>query len=544
MVIPDSTSKPPLEIQSLRQASQSADNWTRKGQDQATRLDRIKNRVSDANPRSASKHGVPDQRSLTGPVSETTSGSHWLKRDRRTFDRQDDDQHAPPSPTPTARSMKPVSQQIIARSEDTAGIKTKDPNGADGAEGTLGMPLVSEPPPSVLAQNQASAQSSAELSKIASRITKKTGHRAKAARCRTNGEDAATRSGTLKPMPTSQSLTNPEVTMHTVAAPDSFLYNRIAHVPQPSRQRRIVSKVTKLGNPNNRTHTNSKAIPPSLQLNTNLEPSDQRERNSGATTSTGLPSAQIVPDVLFQNHILSLHSVDYLATNGMMTSRVGDTFDHCSTQAAVAIAQKALQDDLSSLEKCSPSVDLPTDTSTKDAPASQIKPFLSFNTPRKQVDITLKNQHSASQGPSSTQALINAITPYDFSATKSLKPSSGNRGDLTTKARSRAGSKAPAPESKTPLSNKSAANSSPAPPPEHLSLDSLGTALPFTLTASTTTTRQQDGQGFIPGIDDFDLNQAITDAGSFLKSWELQAETSFQTSRTAATHSSVRTGKP
>lgn len=47
--------------------------------------------------------------------------------------------------------------------------------------------------------------------------------------------------------------------------------------------------------------------------------------------------------------------------------------------------------------------------------------------------------------------------------------------------------------------------------PEESSLRSTGTALPFTLTGTTTASRQQDGQG-IAGDDKFDLEQAIADA--------------------------------
>jgi hypothetical protein len=63
--------------------------------------------------------------------------------------------------------------------------------------------------------------------------------------------------------------------------------------------------------------------------------------------------------------------------------------------------------------------------------------------------------------------------------------------------------------------------------PDETSFRASSTALPLALTASTTLTRQQDGQGPAMGLDDFDLGQAIADAGSFLQSWDIEKELNF-----------------
>ncbi|OJD28292.1 hypothetical protein ACJ73_00314 [Blastomyces percursus] len=60
-------------------------------------------------------------------------------------------------------------------------------------------------------------------------------------------------------------------------------------------------------------------------------------------------------------------------------------------------------------------------------------------------------------------------------------------------------------------------------PGETQSHDKDSMILPFNLTASTNDTRQyQEGQGHAPGWDNFDLNQAIADAGTFLRSWDFE----------------------
>ncbi|KAK2746954.1 hypothetical protein FQN57_002526 [Myotisia sp. PD_48] len=67
----------------------------------------------------------------------------------------------------------------------------------------------------------------------------------------------------------------------------------------------------------------------------------------------------------------------------------------------------------------------------------------------------------------------------------------------------------------------------PAPTPPEPSIQSNGTGLPSIMSASTGTSKHQDGQGMLhmlEGHENFNLSQAIRDAGSFLGTWDTERE--------------------
>ena len=73
--------------------------------------------------------------------------------------------------------------------------------------------------------------------------------------------------------------------------------------------------------------------------------------------------------------------------------------------------------------------------------------------------------------------------------------------------------------------------------PDETSFRASSTALPLALTSSTTLTRQQDGQGLAMDLENFDLSQAIADAGSFLQSWDIEKELNFSGNKTGSSSS-------
>ncbi|PGH17109.1 hypothetical protein AJ80_04984 [Polytolypa hystricis UAMH7299] len=292
---------------------------------------------------------------------------------------------------------------------------------------------------------------------------------------------------------------------------------------------------------------------------------DQADRNSDGGGST-IPSAQIVPgNSKLAPPILSLYSTNPADTNNTIknASQHQSSDDQLSTQAAVAIAQRSLQDDLATPVKAG--IGLLAQKSGKhtgsqrrisiDHPINQPQPVNLYTTPTGGAATPLAND--LHRNDFSTQAMINAMTPYALDTAKkeparrrSIRDRS-NESDVSA-SHDRGVLKQPhydtlPPRLETKHSNMTEARSQNAPAPvssnghppyvgsantqqphaENLSLpNSSTTALPFTLTTTSTnsTTRHQDGQGAADGLDDFDLSQAIADAGSFLQTWDIEKD--------------------
>ncbi|PGG98748.1 hypothetical protein AJ79_08768 [Helicocarpus griseus UAMH5409] len=267
-----------------------------------------------------------------------------------------------------------------------------------------------------------------------------------------------------------------------------------------------------------------------------------------------IPSAQIVPgQSRLPNPLLSLYSTNFSGGNTGAAGRGSQSEgydDQVSTQAAIAIAQKSLQDDLASPAKDTTSkarivsqgeVNLPRrspHTNSQDnAVSSQVKPLNLFDTPDSQ---RAKNDHRW-QDPS-TQTMLNSMTPFDFSTVKRTKPWRKSDGDWKKSeehmnlefpdeplpARLRIGTESISPKStsarpsqaRVPGLRQFPSNASTDPPPAEES--SEFTILPFNLAASSNATGQQDGQGHGEPEDNFNLSQAIADAGTFLGSWDFE----------------------
>ncbi|EEP79807.1 predicted protein [Uncinocarpus reesii 1704] len=504
-----------------------------------------------------------------------TIDTEWLKRDQKTLDYRAMNRPRSPSPTPTARSLK-ITSLPSKPAQTTARLSSREfgPSVLGSAHAHVSgftpinhsptrkpkASMVSEtakPVPRPKQQSKPAASVNVESQpRTSPPATKPMPHKPKLSNINDNPK---TNTDTA---PTADQIVDPrDIHSRDAAISDSFQYHRVTGAPRGAKQKKIVSKVTKLES-GTRLHqkpteqkTGLKKPSPQLQLNTTMDPlmpeSHEAQDQGSTTTIANLPSAQIVPDQpTFQNQLISLYSTEYLATNGMIVSPSKDSLNQWSTQAAVAIAQKSLQDDLTSPNTLEGdkgqdlSAKSPKDLTRKVMP-DQIKPFQSFSTPQPQNSSS--GDPPTCQGQTSTQAMINGISPYKFSTEKKVQfGDRSNDGEarahkqheLVECEQRRCSASPQEPEATRPTSarsNEGPTTTLPVALGENFSVESTGTALPFTLTASTNETRQQDGQGFIAGFDNFDLDQAIADAGSFLQSWELHADISFKTDRSGAT---------
>ncbi|KKZ60744.1 hypothetical protein EMCG_04592 [[Emmonsia] crescens] len=145
---------------------------------------------------------------------------------------------------------------------------------------------------------------------------------------------------------------------------------------------------------------------------------------NNATASETIPSAQIVPGYSnFPNPVISLYSTHFSAAHTSTTrhaSQIGGYEEQLLTQAAIAAAQKPLQDELETPAK-------------DDKKASQVgkgsKAAVAVAVPGEQIKPP--NGQTSNHGQdASTQAMLNAITPFDFSTVKRIKPGSGRRSEV------------------------------------------------------------------------------------------------------------------
>ncbi|KAL1959129.1 hypothetical protein VTO42DRAFT_2916 [Malbranchea cinnamomea] len=286
--------------------------------------------------------------------------------------------------------------------------------------------------------------------------------------------------------------------------------------------------------------SNNLSIPKSKLLSTN----NSHDLPSLVTESDNIISAQIVPHVTRSTDAatLSLASTDLAVPtkNPTEAQRLHvSNDDGLSTQVAVAMAQKSLQDDLVSPEKANPAGPSGGYTSLP------ITPFRVFQPPSRTP--ALNEPQSADDQQISTQAIVNAISPHDLSTMKETKTADlnevgadGRKGSATvgfetsSNNRTKTGSQHPSQAGKIgPSDDPSTSDSSRADgihQPlmsrallKQSSAQSTGTALP-TLN-STHETGHQDGQG---GMESFDLHQAIAEAGTFLRqSFDFEQDLSF-----------------
>ncbi len=226
-----------------------------------------------------------------------------------------------------------------------------------------------------------------------------------------------------------------------------------------------------------------------------------------------------------------------------------DASAHLSTQAAIAKAQLSFKAELASpIKQCS--VPFPENEgrnglnhshfSSVKKPKHNITPFQTFRTPSPEV---LYQQNPATSRPDehlSTQQMIDAVTPFAFSTTKKAK---AKKISFTTSGVDRQSHKVSDPvnmdhgdfghsslDMETSPDTSVEANERTRGPPrgrvlekEVSSANSLALPVSFSIEPNGTLKEvfQQDGQ---VGDAPMDLGAVLDDVGSFLQSWDLEAE--------------------
>jgi hypothetical protein len=281
---------------------------------------------------------------------------------------------------------------------------------------------------------------------------------------------------------------------------------------------------------------------------------DDEHVPSHPTESGFIPSAQIMPGQTGTfDRLVSLHSTEF-----PVDKRTAEEDDnHLSTQAALLLAQKSFQDDLATPEQELRHSPIP-DHNGRPISTNKITLF-------SQINILAERNANGSQSfdaglhsTMDTQAMIDAITPFSLRTSKKLETWMGSEADhvkiASTSKMKKKTSFAVSPGCPSPDRN-AATNAHGLDHVENLSQTSLPRAntqrsahrsssiVPFMLSGSTPATVQQDGQGLMPGLDTFDVNQVIQDAGSWLKqSWDVGEELKHCSKK--STQSSSQTHRP
>lgn len=300
--------------------------------------------------------------------------------------------------------------------------------------------------------------------------------------------------------------------------------------------------------------------------------SSLRLNGESARSSVVLPEAQIVPDAPIQlAQLISVPSIDLLETDRQSPTfpslDEGDSYFDLSTQAAALKAQRRFQEDLSGL------IDLPELAKIEEKSPTRVKPCGQDITPvptsaqrrgqrGRQI---VKSEDSDEEEPMSTQAMMDAMSPFAITTVKKKAPpltKQTNFALLSPKEKSP--TPAPALSPGTPTTGlfheqsfSMSTSPSPSPPkpspPIPLSHPDTTSKPPSSLTSFsilpngtlTETSIYQDGQqpqndfdislpldpfgtptnrNINPPLDNVDLNAAIEDAGSFLGDWDVETE--------------------
>lgn len=500
-------------------------------------------------------------------------GTNWLKKDKKGVHRRVINPPKSPSPTPVYRpSSRPGSRHKpnteipeVQESSKAGLIAERRISGFTPINAQVKQPVAPASLPAVREkpapkQRNTKPRKKAPLAKDESKFSKPVAPAS--ARGRGVVRGAQRGDGSKKPQSASNSAENDanrRGSLHVLPSADhlpEFEYYRtdkslpeanskpVSHPPTQGTQGTEVKSshaqsfetksrknMDKLGTSAKRAEPKSKH--PSAQ--------NSHDPNSATTESDNITSAQIVPHFARSTDVaFSLTFTEPAGSANNAAEGQPDTYDDgFSTQAAVALAQKTLQDDLASPEKATL---MRTDLAHTPP---QITPFHAFQTPSR---IAARNAiQSAGGQPTSTQAIINAISPFDISTVKKAQPVVFNEelaDGPRTKAVSfesptehRRKSGPPSAESQHNVDfgdvaipfltqkTRRASISGPSKLSEDTSARSTGTAIPWTLSASTGGTRPEDGQG---GIDNFDLNQALAEAGTFLQqSFDFERDLSF-----------------
>lgn len=246
------------------------------------------------------------------------------------------------------------------------------------------------------------------------------------------------------------------------------------------------------------------------------------------TESFAQPEAQVIPAEP-AGLAPSGPSTNLLETDKLSSLDEGDSYTHFSTQAAVLRAQQSFQNEFVS--------------AIKKSPRQPLEPQKENQTPQ----TALRKGHAIGakiltpaiddEEPMSTQAMVDAISPFAFSTLKKKKRASFAPSPTTRQS-------PVSPTTKFPSHSPSMATSiSPSPPPlpgndtppplpisrTHSKPSSSGVSLPsFSIAPNGTLTEifQQDGQHPQQSLDpeSWNLEDAIQDASSFLGTWDVETE--------------------
>lgn len=321
------------------------------------------------------------------------------------------------------------------------------------------------------------------------------------------------------------------------------------------------------------------------------DPQRPPNENPSTETTTNITSAQVQPEnTTIANPVPSLPSTELEPEKQIAddTNPEEDSILYLSTQDAVAKAQRKFQADLISPTKhSSPTTNRKIDTAPGDpsvqSPASNgITPFSAFNSP----SVAAPSNNGEPLGTVnaidqlSTQAMIDAVTPFAFSTAKKVtKPSKSTSptAKRKNKIKKRASFAPTSPHEEPPTTLNDNPNEPspfgklgldmetspetedvsspshqqpsmpaalsnelppPAPPlassyaksnlPHNQSitapLSASSTTAPFPFTGPTSAMTGPDGQGAANLIENFDDVAAMEEAGSFLQSWDVEKE--------------------
>ena len=271
-------------------------------------------------------------------------------------------------------------------------------------------------------------------------------------------------------------------------------------------------------------------------------------------TSEKLPSAQQVQqNPTITDHTTSLRSIAIPKSNLEHDGDTNSIFDApFSTQAALRLAQKSFQNDLDTPNRIPEALDHTGLTSRssnlRTSGSKNITPFHQMTAPATDDEPKSAPGTTAHQ-MISTQHIIDAVTPFTFSAEKTIQFLTASSRKESSKKRESDSHRLSSPTSPSPRDNhreppasggegSSVHNQSPGHPSVPLEMQS---ALAMTLSGTTPPTAQ-DGQA---AADSFNLSQAIAEAGSWLQnSFDLNRDivamrhskpgSSAQTTRSAA----------
>lgn len=276
---------------------------------------------------------------------------------------------------------------------------------------------------------------------------------------------------------------------------------------------------------------------------------------AGTIESCNITSAQLPPEYAkLPTEVVSLQSTCFaeLKSNTIDANSIEENHDlEISTQAAVSTAQKSLQDALTTPDKEARGDETTVikrplksaGSSKKPAKAGhKITPFGAVDSTAQKSNGVVDHSNSVNARPVNTQALLDAISPFAVSTTKKVQNRvsfpSDNEINSPTRPKQNPTTAPPIPSNQTgslPVLDEglpvspfeisgfdfgTGSDDQPADPIESAGAPS---ASALQLTSTTSTGPKQDGQQ-VRDLDNFDLSQAIADAGTFLQSWDIDRD--------------------